>query len=108
MKTLPPIDSESRMPKHLQARRILVEAIRKGKFPPGGRLPDSREIAVQMNASLVTTRRTLWQLVKDGWLGRAGSEFTVAWPGLDSCTGYAAASRKTAARNRVPVLAKSA
>ena len=78
MNMLPSIDIESRVPRHLQAWRILLEAIRKGILPRGTRLPDSREIAVRMKSSLVTTRRAIARLVKEGWIERNGPTFMVA------------------------------
>ncbi len=84
MNTLPSIDIESRVPRHLQAWRILLKAIEQGVFPRGTRLPDSREIAVRMKSSLVTTRRAIARLVKEGWLERNDSTFMVAALNLDS------------------------
>jgi DNA-binding transcriptional MocR family regulator len=78
MKTLPSIDTESRVPRHLQAWRILIEAIRNGVFPCGTHLPDSREIAARMKSSLVTARRAIARLVKEGWIERNGPTFMVA------------------------------
>jgi DNA-binding transcriptional regulator YhcF (GntR family) len=78
MKALRSIDTRSREPLHLQARRILADAICKGAFPHEQPLPDSREIAARINASLVTTRRAIARLVREGWIRRDGPVFTIA------------------------------
>jgi DNA-binding transcriptional regulator YhcF (GntR family) len=93
MNMLPSINVESRVPRHLQAWWILLEAIRKGTFPRGTRLPDSREIAIRMKSSLVTTRRAIARLVKEGWLERNDSTFMVAAVILDSSLQIAPAPR---------------
>jgi len=70
MRTLPSIDTESKVLKQVQVREILATAIAEGLFPPGSRMPDPRRIAVEVNTGLATVRRAIVFLVKQGWLER--------------------------------------
>ena len=99
MKSLRSINTESRVPRHLQAWRILSEAIRNGTFPHGMRLPDSREIAVRMKASLVTTRRAIARLVKEGAINRHGPTLVVTALSLDRSMQTAPSPRYAASLN---------
>jgi DNA-binding GntR family transcriptional regulator len=60
------------MPRAVQVKMILAEAIVSGLFPPGSRMPDSRQIATEVNAGLASARRALVSLVREGWLERDG------------------------------------
>jgi DNA-binding transcriptional regulator YhcF (GntR family) len=77
MRTLPSIDSESRVPKQVQVRQILASAIAGGLFAPGSRMPDPRQIATEVNTGLATVRRAVVFLVKHGWLERDAFGHTV-------------------------------
>jgi len=48
------------------ARKSLTESLRHGKFPPGSRLPGSRELAAQIGVSRTTLRQALLQLADEG------------------------------------------
>jgi DNA-binding transcriptional regulator YhcF (GntR family) len=77
MRRLPPISAESRLPKQLQVKAILAGAIATGLFPPGSRMPDSRQIAEEVNAGLATTRRAILSLIGERWLERDGFGHTI-------------------------------
>jgi len=57
-------------PKYVQAREILLEAIRSGHLPPGTKLPSTKEISALFNVSLITAHKALEGLVDAGWLRR--------------------------------------
>jgi len=58
------------VPRQVQVRTILANAIDGGLFPSGSRMPDARQIAVEVNTGLATVRRAIMFLVKEGWLER--------------------------------------
>jgi len=58
------------MPKYLQAREILVDAIRSGRLQPGNKLPSTKEISSLVDISLITAHKALEGLVEAGWLRR--------------------------------------
>jgi GntR family transcriptional regulator of arabinose operon len=67
---LRPVDAGDPTPKYVQARDILVEAIRSGPLPPGSKLPSTKMISEMVNISLITAHRALSELVEDGLLRR--------------------------------------
>jgi GntR family transcriptional regulator, arabinose operon transcriptional repressor len=68
--TLAKVNDTSPMPKYLQAREILTEAIRSGTLLPGAKLPSTQELSAQFNISLITAQKALEGLVESGWLRR--------------------------------------
>jgi len=68
--TLPKVDIGNPTPKYLQARTILLEAIRAGQFAPGSKLPSTGEISALVDVSLITAHKALDGLVREGWLRR--------------------------------------
>ncbi|GMV97866.1 MAG: GntR family transcriptional regulator [Phycisphaerae bacterium] len=67
---LPKIDLHSPVPRYVQAKRILAEAIRRGEFPAGSKLPSTSEIGSRVNVSLITAHKAIQCLVEEGWLRR--------------------------------------
>ncbi len=68
--TLQKVDDHDPMPKYLQARQILTEAIRAGMLTPGAKLPSTKELGGLINVSLITAHKALEGLVEAGWLRR--------------------------------------
>lgn len=64
------VDTESAVPRYLQAKSILAEAIREGRFPPNSKLPNTGEISAQINVSLITAHKAIQCLVQEGWVRR--------------------------------------
>ena len=57
-------------PKHEAVREALTEAIRRGDYLPGARLPAEREIAEQYGVSYMTARRAVTEMVEMDLLRR--------------------------------------
>ncbi len=70
MLSLPQVDARDPTPKYLQAREILIDAIRAGRLAPGSKLPSTKEISEVFNISLITAHKALEGLVELGWLRR--------------------------------------
>ncbi len=68
--TLRRVDHQNPTPKYLQAREILIGAIRAGTLPPGTKLPSTKEIGSLVDISLITAHKALEGLVETGWLRR--------------------------------------
>ncbi len=68
--TLPKVDHSDPTPKYLQAREILLDAIRAGQLAPGSKLPSTEEISSLVDISLITAHKALGGLVEMGWLRR--------------------------------------
>lgn len=68
--TLPKVNGHDPTPKYLQAREILVGAIRAGHYEPGEKLPSTAELSAQIDISLITAHKALEGLVEAGWLRR--------------------------------------
>ena len=64
------VDRDDPLPRYLQAQEILISAIRGGMFPPGAKLPSTKDISTRINTSLITAHRALDGLVEQGWLRR--------------------------------------
>lgn len=64
------VDERHPTPKYLQARDILVSAIRTGQFAPGERLPSTAQISSLVDISLITAQKALEGLVEMGLLRR--------------------------------------
>lgn len=67
---LPKIDIHSPVPRYVQAKEILANAIRRGEFPAGSKLPSTSEIGDSVNVSLITAHKAIQCLVEEGWLRR--------------------------------------
>jgi DNA-binding LacI/PurR family transcriptional regulator len=64
------VDDDSTVPRYLQAKTLLAEAIKRGVFAPGAKLPNTSEIGAQMNVSLITAHRAIQSLEDEGWVHR--------------------------------------
>ena len=64
------VDDRSTVPRYLQAKTLLAEAIRSGLFSPGSKLPNTGEIGARMNVSLITAHRAIQALEGEGWVRR--------------------------------------
>jgi len=74
--------------KYKQASTVLLERLKDGRYPVGGRMPTEDELAKQFEVSRVTIRRALDILVQDGFLERKqGSGYRVLTlsPASDTC-----------------------
>lgn len=67
---LPRVDTNSPVPRYIQAKTILAEAIRSGSLRPGVKLPNTSEIGAAINVSLITAHKAIQCLVQEGWLRR--------------------------------------
>ncbi len=67
---LRPVDDSDPTPKYLQARDLLVDAIRTRVLPPGSKLPSTKEISSLVNISLITAHRALSELARTGLVRR--------------------------------------
>lgn len=79
---------ETNAPKYEQAYRVLLNRLKSGRYPIGGRLPSEGELATQFDVSRVTIRRSLDMLVQDGYVeSRQGSGYKVLTlsPASDTC-----------------------
>lgn len=74
---LPQVDPASPLPRYVQARTILAEAIGRGQFPRGTRLPGTGTIARCLHVSLVTAHKAIQCLVSEGWLERGRGRGTL-------------------------------
>ena len=68
----------SKTAKYQHASNVLIERLKNGRYPVGGRMPTEDELARQFDVSRVTIRRALDILVQDGFLERKqGSGYRV-------------------------------
>jgi GntR family transcriptional regulator len=82
------------VPLHVQLRDALVEQIISGALPVGLRIPSERELCRSYNVSRTTTRRTLSQLMHEGWIYTVVGKGTYVAPNrleqeLKPITGFA-------------------
>ena len=78
----------SKTAKYQHASNVLIERLKNGRYPVGGRMPTEDELARQFEVSRVTIRRALDILVQDGFLERKqGSGYRVMTisPASDTC-----------------------
>jgi GntR family transcriptional regulator len=76
------------IPKYEQAYRTILERLKAGRYPVGGRMPTEDELARYFKVSRVTIRRSLDMLVQDGYVERRqGSGYRVVTlsPVSDTC-----------------------
>ena len=64
------------VPKHRLVREALTEAIRRGEYKPGERLPAERDIASIYGVSYMTARRAVTEMVESDLLRRRAREGT--------------------------------
>jgi GntR family transcriptional regulator len=75
-------------PKYAQAYRVILERLKSGRYPIGGRVPTESELAEHFSVSRVTIRRALDMLVQDGYVeSKQGSGYRVVTlsPASDTC-----------------------
>lgn len=75
-------------PKYEHAYRVILERLKAGRYPIGGRMPTESELAAHFEVSRVTIRRALDMLVQDGYVeSKQGSGYTVLTlsPASDTC-----------------------
>lgn len=75
-------------PKYEQAYRTILERLKAGRYPVGGRMPTEGELSAHFGVSRVTIRRALDMLVQDGYVeSRQGSGYRVITlsPASDTC-----------------------
>jgi DNA-binding LacI/PurR family transcriptional regulator len=70
MLELPRVDINSPVPRYIQAKTILADAIRRGSLQPGVKLPNTSDIGAAINVSLITAHKAIQCLVQEGWLLR--------------------------------------
>ncbi|MEP5731362.1 MAG: GntR family transcriptional regulator [Sulfitobacter sp.] len=76
------------IPKYEQAYRVILDRLRAGRYPVGGRMPTETELASHFDVSRVTIRKALDMLVQDGYVeSKQGSGYTVLTlsPPSDTC-----------------------
>ena len=74
--------------KYKHASSVLLERLKEGRYPVGGRMPTEDELARQFEVSRVTIRRALDILVQDGFLERkqgSGYKVLTLSPASDTC-----------------------
>ena len=67
-------------PKHVMVRQALTEAIRRGDYKPGDRLPAERDLAEMHGVSYMTARRAVTEMVEVDLLLRRPREGTFVPP----------------------------
>ncbi|MBN1491857.1 MAG: GntR family transcriptional regulator [Phycisphaerae bacterium] len=67
---LPEITPQSPVPRYVQAKRILIDAIKSGTFPRGSKLPSTGKVGDTIRVSLLTAHKAIQCLVEEGWLER--------------------------------------
>lgn len=68
--TLQPVAAEPGRPLYVTVRESIREAVERGRYGPGERLPSTKALSEQMSVSLVTVHRALQDLVSAGVLLR--------------------------------------
>lgn len=79
---------DGELPKYEQAYRVMLDRLKSGRYPVGGRMPTEGELASYFEVSRVTIRRALDMLVQDGYVeSKQGSGYTVITlsPASDTC-----------------------
>jgi DNA-binding GntR family transcriptional regulator len=78
----------TQLPKYEQTYRAILDRLKSGRYPVGGRMPTEGELSDQFGVSRVTIRRALVMLVQDGYVeSRQGSGYRVITlsPASDTC-----------------------
>lgn len=76
------------VPKYEAAYRSILDRLKSGRYPVGGRMPTEGELSSQFGVSRVTIRRALDMLVQDGYVeSKQGSGYRVLTlsPASDTC-----------------------
>lgn len=103
------------IPKYERAYQVILERLKAGRYPIGGRMPTEGELSAHFGVSRVTIRRALDMLVQDGYVeSRQGSGYRVITlsPASDTCltsftdallrAGHEPTSRLLSLRNFAP------
>lgn len=80
--------STTTVPKYEAAYRGILDRLKSGRYPIGGRIPTEGELSSQFGVSRVTIRRALDMLVQDGYVeSKQGSGYRVLTlsPASDTC-----------------------
>lgn len=80
--------ASAKSPKYEHAYRTILDRLKVGTYPVGGRIPTESELSEQFGVSRVTIRRALELLVMDGYVeSRQGSGYRVLTlsPASDTC-----------------------
>lgn len=64
------VDRNNPLPCYVQAKLIIQQRIRTGKYRPGERIPGERELAEELRVSQMTMNKAILSLVREGWLYR--------------------------------------
>ncbi len=64
------VDKNNPLPRYVQAKLIIQQRIRSGKYRAGERIPGERDLAAELRISQMTMNKALMELVKEGWLYR--------------------------------------
>ena len=75
-------------PKYERAYQVIVQRLKSGRYPVGGRMPTESELATHFDVSRATIRRALDMLVQDGYVeSKQGSGYRVLTlsPASDTC-----------------------
>jgi len=82
------MSEQTEKPKYEQAYRTILDRLKAGRYPVGGRMPTEGELSTHFGVSRVTIRRALDMLVQDGYVeSRQGSGYRVITlsPASDTC-----------------------
>lgn len=64
------VDRNNPLPRYVQAKLIIQQRIRRGKYRPGERIPGERDLAEELRVSQMTMNKAIMSLVREGWLYR--------------------------------------
>jgi GntR family transcriptional regulator/MocR family aminotransferase len=62
------LDRASTTPAWLQIANAMIEAIRRGRLPPGAALPGTRDLAAKVGVNRKTVQQSYDELIAQGWL----------------------------------------
>ena len=62
------LDREAAVPAYLQIAHTIMEAIRRGRLPPGSALPGTRDLAALVGVNRKTVQQSYEELIAQGWL----------------------------------------
>ena len=77
---MPLLNAESPVPLYFQLAEVLAERIRKGEYPPGGRIPSEHRLASMFGIGRPTVRQATERLVRQGLLVRRRGSGTFVQP----------------------------
>lgn len=64
------VDKNNPLPRYVQAKLIIQQRIRSGKYRTGERIPAERDLAKELRISQMTMNKAIISLVREGWLYR--------------------------------------